>query len=577
MLLAKLGQPARQQFFAWTETVGAERFHVPLWSAHEFFKHKLKNTILTELSTDITRFDKATKQLYGSLVTYSSDQLFGFKDAGSMFLDEFKRTIQPIRAMLTLASKSKEAAVGVQEVAKYIDDLLVPGSLDELIDDIETDERVRNRGAIPPGFRDAHKRDGDKGKESTDVPAKADNSFGDIVFWREVLRHAKNVRAGAVIVITKDRKDDWFEKYNNDSVLTKDIRHRVSNPLPVPLAHPLLVREAHDFGAGALDLLDPMYCAVLLETAGSTFRDFASAVIDAHLPDPPTKQKAARSWATRFGSAARLLGAELGQDDDTDDDEEEFDVDILDAAMLRSTEALSPHAADLLPAITGDKPAARTLAFAELEPDTLSLWEVHDLVALGRVATELATNEVPEAAAFIDNLRNLGPEIPAALRLPLCFGAMGALYVDRELKPAPRSGARIVITVLDMSTAPEMVGAVARLAAVLNELGVANAIGLNGPIDVEVVSNPSADNKSNADLVAIKVDGTNLLTLIQDEEQLRLSTLVGRESAPFDVEVGTLLDIVSRFFLLPRQRIVADVELDSMVRVPEFAGVENED
>src|SRR4051812_48430208 len=39
MWLAKLGRPARAQFLDWVTQKGESRFHVPLWAAHEFFKH----------------------------------------------------------------------------------------------------------------------------------------------------------------------------------------------------------------------------------------------------------------------------------------------------------------------------------------------------------------------------------------------------------------------------------------------------------------------------------------------------------------------------------------------------------
>ncbi len=45
MWLAKLGRPAREQFLAWVTVEGATRFHVPLWAAHEFFKHQVRKTI----------------------------------------------------------------------------------------------------------------------------------------------------------------------------------------------------------------------------------------------------------------------------------------------------------------------------------------------------------------------------------------------------------------------------------------------------------------------------------------------------------------------------------------------------
>lgn len=580
MLLAKLGAPARHEFVEWSTAIGLQRFHVPLWAAHEFFKHRLINTIGKELKSDITKFDKAAKQLFGSLQVYASDQLFGFSDGGAMVLDEFKRTIQPLRAVLSLAASSKAAGAGIQEVAEYIDRLLLPGSLDELIDDIETNERVRNRGSIPPAFHDAHKRGGDKGgnPEVSDDGQKADNSFGDLVFWREVLRHAKQARCGAVIVLTKDRKNDWYEKRHGNDGIEPDFRRRVSSPLPVPTPHPLLVREAHDFGAGTLDLLDPMYCGVLLEQFGAGYLHFASAVLDVNLADPPNSPKAARSWASRFGPSVRLLGAaQEEQDAGRDDQQEPFDTSILDEQLLRAAGPPADEAKVALEAIEGGDLAARTKAFAGLGHGELGEWRVDDLVALGRIAAELAQADVAPATNFLQNLRDLGPEFPKRVGLPVYFGALGSLYLSKELTPVAPSGARASMTLLDMSTSPEMQDAAARIGQILGDLGVPNVIGSAAPMDLEVVIRPSADNKSPADLVAIKLGGTNLMTDTQTEESLRFSSLLSMEPGSVDVSVGAVIDIISRYHLLPRQRIRPSVDIDATVRVAEFAGVERQD
>ena len=580
MLLAKLGSPARQQFVEWSTAIGLQRFHVPLWSAHEFFKHRLLNTVGKELKSDITKFDKAAKQLFGSLQVYASDQLFGFSEGGAMVLDEFKRTVQPLRAVLSLAASSKAAADGIQQVAEYIDQLLLPGSLDELIDDIETNERVRNRGSIPPAFKDAQKRGGDKGEgnEASEERQKADNSFGDLVFWREVLRHAKQARCGAVIVLTKDRKNDWYEKRHGNSGIEPDFFKRVPNPLPVPTPHPLLVREAHDFGAGTLDLLDPMYCGILLELSGSDYVRFASAVVDVDLADPPSSSKAARTWASRFGPSVRLLGGEHdGEGSGAHDEEEPFDPSLLDEQLLRSAIPPAAEAKGALDAIEAGDPAARMEAFAGLDHAGLAEWRVEDLVSLGRMACQLAQDGVAPARDFIQNLRDLGPEFRPSIRLPIYFGALGSLFLSRDLAPILPSGARISTTLLDMSTSPEMQEATSRVTQILGERGVPSAIGSTAPIALEVVIQPSANNKSPADLVAIKVDGTSLTTDTQTSEALRFSTLLGEPAGTVDVAVGALIDIISRYHLLPRQRIRSSVDIDAKVRVAEFAGVERDD
>lgn len=577
MLLAKLGPDARRQFTNWCATISPARMHVPLWSAHEFFKHRLLNTIYNELATDISLFDAAAKRLYSSLQIYASDELFGFSDSGALMVGEYKRTVQPLRAMLKLAAKSTATSVGIQEVAAFIDQHLLSGPLDELIEDLETDERIRNRGTIPPGFKDATKRGGTKGTDEREDGVKADNSFGDIVFWREILRHAKRSRAGAILILTKDRKNDWYENHHGDAGLTTDFRRRIARPLPVPAPHPLLVREAHDLGVGTLDLIDPMYCGVLLEAAGEDYKQFASAVLNAELPEPESNPKRARGWSKRFGPDVRVLGAERpagGEEEPSEDGP--FDPTVLTSDLLAAGGEASQEAAATLLAITDGDLVAKVEAFEALTAMTLQTWPVADLVTLGRVAARLADEAVAPATDFIANLRDLGPEMPASVRSPIYFGALGSVFLTDDAQARPLTGARAATTLLDMATSPEMQEARSRLAGALSELGVRHSLGSIDPIELEVVTEASADNKSAADLLALKVGGIDLMTELQEDPTLRFSSLLGHEGGVFDVQVGALVEIVSRYHRLPRQLLKPSVNTDALVKVPEFAGVETD-
>ncbi|WP_246659724.1 PIN-like domain-containing protein [Methylosinus sporium] len=578
MWLAKLGEEARAEFHAWQSAVGESRFHVPLWAAHEFFKHRLKNTVSKELGKEIRAFDSAASNLYEALRIYCSDQLFGFKNSGVLFLDEYRRTVQPVRAMLKVAEKSEQFAAGVRQVSTYIDERLLSGPLYEVVADIEADERVRNRGVIPPSFKDAHKRGGKRTDDAGEEPtAGGDNSFGDLVFWREVLRHAASVRARTVIVLTADRKNDWFENHHGDQGLTETVRKRILRPRPVPTPHPLLVREAFDRGAGDLALIDPMYCGVLLERTGGTFANFAAAALDTHLPEPVKKPAAARSWAKRFGAEAHLLGGGRVLEGDEDEfEKEQFDAASLVLEHLRPSSRLREGTAEVIRRIAEADLAARTQAFRQLDNDALEQWDIASLVALGRVALRTAEAGDPASLDFLSDLRDHAPEFAAAVREPIYFGALGAVYFDDELARRPPQGSQAAVVLLSLVTAPEVRHSAAALGAALG--AESKLFYRPGPdaaiLSVEFVIQPSADNKSAADLLAIKLDGVDLMTNLQTEEPLRFTSLLGKPPGVADLQVGALLEVLTRYHLLPRQLIETDINTDLIVRVPEYAGVE---
>lgn len=573
MWLAKTGPQARVEFIAWQEKVGGGRFHVPLWAAHEFFKHRLKRTVSTELAREIKAFDSAATGLYEKLRIYCSDQLFGFKNSGRLFLDEYRRTIQPLRAMLEVAKASDQFDTGVQHIATYIDAHLLPGPLGEVVDEIDADERIRNRGVIPPAFKDAHKQGARRPDGAREDQANSgDNSFGDLALWREVLRHASSVRAGAIILLTADRKNDWFQNDHGIDGVAVDIRKRIGKPRPVPAPHPLLVREAFDRGAGALTLLDPMYCGALLERDGGRYADFAAAALDTHLPDPERKKRAVLSWAKRFGGQASLLG-ELSEPDRDADDEEAFDPSVLTVEQLRRTELAEP-ASGLISQVEDGDLAARAAAFDSLKVEDLIEWQVPSLVAVGRATLRAAEAEDPSALEFLSHLRDHAPEFPSAVRMPIYFGALGGLFFADDLSPRQPTGSSASVVVLSAVTLPEMDEAVEALAAELSDQTLCYRPGEAGPIRLHVVVQPSANNKSPADLLAIKLGGTDLMTTLQTDEELRFTTLLDLTAGEADITVGALLELITRFHRLPRQLVQVDADLDTPVHVPEYAGIE---
>jgi hypothetical protein len=128
---------------------------------------------------------------------------------------------------------------------------------------------------------------------------------------------------------------------------------------------------------------------------------------------------------------------------------------------------------------------------------------------------------------------------------------------------------------MSLVTAPEVCHATAALGAALNERKLFYRPGqAAAALAIDVVVQPSADNKSPADLLAIKLDGVDLMTLLQDDEQLLFTTLLDRPAGTADLPVGALLEVLTRFHLLPRQLIKPKINTDILVRVPEFAGVE---
>lgn len=84
-----------------------------------------------------------------------------------------------------------------------------PKSKDDLEKLIEGGD-VRFQEKIPPGFADADK---DKNPNEAFISfdhLKVPRKFGDLIIWRQLMEHARSKEIKAVLLITADRKEDWW-------------------------------------------------------------------------------------------------------------------------------------------------------------------------------------------------------------------------------------------------------------------------------------------------------------------------------------------------------------------------------
>lgn len=590
MWLTKLGRPAREQFFAWVNAAEPRRFHVPLWGAHEFFKHQTKKTIHTELSTELVHFEDATTRLYKSIRAFCCDDLFGFPSSSEMFLDEYRRTIQPIRTMIGSAKSNlqQEVKFGLAQVAEFIDKRLLPGALSQITDGLESEEQIRYRGLIPPGFNDAHKG---RGRDPANPNAReepGDNRFGDLALWREVLAHAAKVRARTLIVATGDRKNDWYVNLHGDEGITTEFRKRVPNPRPVPMAQPLLVREAADCGAGDLVLLDPMYCAVLMEKKGGQYKTFAAAFLDTRLPKLEIKRAQAQLWSARLGKAANLGEAHAADEQPPAAKGEEQDqhppanapAPELQIDTIRKPAAeCAADVARFLSEFREANVAVRTDLYEQFDWDQLPDWGADDLVVLGREMSDLARTQDPVATRFVTDLRDQAAQLDAGVLNAVYLGALGAIYFDSELQRRPLDGSPSASVLLEVVSLPVLHPAASTVGAALAGTRPAPIFvpgSAPAAIPLQFSVQPPADNTAPGDLLAVDFDGKNLITDVQIEEPLRFSAQIGNDAARRDFSVGDLTEVIARFHLLPNQFVKPSLELTATLRLAEFAGVETD-
>lgn len=77
----------------------------------------------------------------------------------------------------------------------------------EELAEIEKDGKVRYDKKVPPGFKDIKKQN----------DAASNNSYGDLIVWKEILNYAKQNKKD-IIYVTNDQKEDWWYILHNKTV-----------------------------------------------------------------------------------------------------------------------------------------------------------------------------------------------------------------------------------------------------------------------------------------------------------------------------------------------------------------------
>jgi hypothetical protein len=146
----------------------------------------------------------------------------------------------------------------------------------------------RFSGRVPPGFQDRGKKgqliEGFEPEDGQDF--RTGNRWGDLIFWKEVLDLAASAKAGSIIILTNDRKNDWHLGGRDTKGIEDDLLALKERWRPVPFAHPMLGLEARvTAGVKEVVLLDSPYVGALLR--GLSDEQVAAFVDVAIVPDPP--------------------------------------------------------------------------------------------------------------------------------------------------------------------------------------------------------------------------------------------------------------------------------------------------
>lgn len=281
MWLVKVGRLARAEFIAWCLSLPKGAVRVPVWAAHEFGHHIREKTASRDISELTSEIGSKIDDFVRLAATCSDDlscRRSGFSDRAH-FMNKVRLAAESFKQFARAVSPDeKNMAAATEEVIDFINPLILKSDTQKILREVAPLGTFRYSHRVPPGYLDG---------------GKAENKFGDLVFWEEVIADlgADGTRSWAdsgldtAVIVTADDKTDWVV----EGLQIVDLSDAWKKPnrdvgLDTAKAHPMLLHEMRlRTGLTNLQVVHPAVLAIALDVGGrthqgaSTVRNWLSA------------------------------------------------------------------------------------------------------------------------------------------------------------------------------------------------------------------------------------------------------------------------------------------------------------
>jgi hypothetical protein len=158
-------------------------------------------------------------------------------DSQPLLADLEKANSQLVDAIRTTHASQLDISAS-DPIRQRLDDLLhgrvgVPPISQTDLDGLVQDGDDRYKDKIPPGFADVDKEKNPNEAVFVFDHIRYQRKFGDLILWRQIIKHVKDTNCKTVLFITADRKEDWWWREQGQTI----------GP------HPELIREIKREGA----------------------------------------------------------------------------------------------------------------------------------------------------------------------------------------------------------------------------------------------------------------------------------------------------------------------------------------
>jgi len=544
MWLTAVGPTSRSAFLDWASTIG-DRIHVPAWTIQEYYRHHRSRTLVTDVAEKCFAAEKAVSEFSVHMRIYADGPLVA-NQPEMAFIKELDDVRERAAKAIKIARSWNYEDAAAEVIAWMNDRALAKTRAFDSFDQLKRRGNVRYGHQVPPGFEDAHKQT---------------NRYGDLIFWDDVVADARERHAPVVVVLTKDRKKDWFFS-RPASEVGEDLKRLRGMWDPVPVPHPMLSFEMRSCANAEILLIDELYLgAIMWSTDKQRFGRLAAVSFGMNL------DRLAAEIAPPPSIAARA--AKRAADDTTS---LQMGMDIVKAA--KATQQGAP-VANILASLEGEAPAVEE-AIEGFTPERTRALSVEDIAGLSRRLYEGALSGPSAAAAFARRLLNSVDQMDASRASAIVGGMLVGAYLDNGA-PRDRPVGQLLQEVFEWRVDPGIARTVAALKRDLKRLR-SPALYLpspnSNPIQVRIVA--SGSNTTTPVAVGqIYVGLQAVLVETASEPALLLTSLMGGAK---EATVSDLVSTIGRHYGAPLDLLrLVDAGRDELRTILNTTGVDRFD
>lgn len=254
MWLLKISSTARREFLDWCDTGSRTgRVFVTTWCAHELYRHLKEESVLNQIRDRVGNQRKVLEDVVRFVDQSYDDNLCTHTDFANKAaaIEGMRNSVGIVNKNLGqfLQQSMKSAySSAEEEIRQFVNAHSVWTDTTSILASVKPEFLHRVEGRIPPGYEDQ---------------AKEENSFGDFVFWREVLAHAG---ANPVLILTNDCKADWIHVVSKiESYHGKSLGRKPEIGFDAQSPHPFLTFEASQHGIAKFEVVNIGNLALFLE------------------------------------------------------------------------------------------------------------------------------------------------------------------------------------------------------------------------------------------------------------------------------------------------------------------------